>query len=967
MRKINKNLHYLIFNTEVVKCAFFTNRVFSISLFFMALHALLPLNVFAEGFGNYEFRTNSHIVLRAAAVKDSSETSFISVGRMWTGAQYKGLISSFNNADGALNQNFLPNTGSTDGRKLIDFAGGGYDNLCNAVTYAHDGYVAACRSMKANGYYDIYLAKFNSSGTMNTNFGTNGIVTTGIGGDGTNGQAFVRGITYNASGNSGTNNGIVTIVGAVGSTLRPFIASFNQHTGAQYGSTVKETGINGTAVGVVNDGTYYYMVSTDKDVNHDIYIHRYNDGLTSSWGSALDLSASGATTEAIPASVAIIGSNLVIAGSNKESTGTPSWKCMVLSVVKATGALNTSFGVVSGGTDNQGVTLFQPAADKDCILNAVAPPPSGSDILVTGTTYNGTNYDHIVGKMNSSGVLDTGFDSDGYKIQTAGPADDVSNFALYLDGSASNIYAGGRVQDSNTYNGLALNKMSTSSGAFTLETTKWTTMTTTGAPSIRYSPSVVWTGSKMVVWGGANGGYVNTGGQFDPVANSWTITTTSGAPAIRNYESAVWTGSRVIIWGGGQGAYKNTGGQYDPANNTWTTLSTTGAPVGRYAHNGHWTGSKMIVWGGYNGSFLNTGGQYDPSNNTWTVITTSDAPQCRFAFGSVWTGSKMILWGGLGIGGVKLNTGGQYDPSNDTWTSTSSTNVPSARQDHESVWTGTKMIVWGGVNDVPENTGGQYDPANNTWTATSTTGAPKARSGSISVWTGTKMLIWGGYNASPLNTGAQYDPNANSWAATTISGAPSVRYETSKLGVWTGAKLIVWGGDYYGAKNTGAVYYPGALNSSASPKPSVTYFTASQTAVSSHGTITIKFYVAEAVSTSLTSANISLTTLSGNPSCTKTLTSNNASEIVFNLTGCTGDGTLNASLASAVATDEFGNISDASDNTETLIISSTDTDSDGFPDDYDNCPSVAGADQTDLDEDSYGVPCDSDDEDDSTH
>ena len=91
---------------------------------------------------------------------------------------------------------------------------------------------------------------------------------------------------------------------------------------------------------------------------------------------------------------------------------------------------------------------------------------------------------------------------------------------------------------------------------------------------------------------------LNDGGQYDPVANAWTATTTSGAPPGRVYHTAVWTGSRMIVWGGYGGSYLNDGGLYDPVANSWTATTTTSAPSARGYHTAVWTGSKMIVWGG---------------------------------------------------------------------------------------------------------------------------------------------------------------------------------------------------------------------------------------------------------------------------------------------------------------------------------------------------------------------------------
>ena len=69
----------------------------------------------------------------------------------------------------------------------------------------------------------------------------------------------------------------------------------------------------------------------------------------------------------------------------------------------------------------------------------------------------------------------------------------------------------------------------------------------------------------MIVWGGYGGSYLNDGGQYDPVANAWTATTTTGAPSGRELHTAVWTGSKMIVWGGQEnGGYLNDGGQWAP-------------------------------------------------------------------------------------------------------------------------------------------------------------------------------------------------------------------------------------------------------------------------------------------------------------------------------------------------------------------------------------------------------------------
>ena len=126
---------------------------------------------------------------------------------------------------------------------------------------------------------------------------------------------------------------------------------------------------------------------------------------------------------------------------------------------------------------------------------------------------------------------------------------------------------------------------------------------------------------------------------------SWTATSVVGAPSGRWSHGAVWTGSRMIVWGGLH--LVDTGAAYDPATDTWTSTSTVNAPSVRWAHTTVWTGSRMIVWGGLGGSNLNTGAAYDPTTDTWTPTSTVNAPTARTTHTAVWTGSRMIVWGGI--------------------------------------------------------------------------------------------------------------------------------------------------------------------------------------------------------------------------------------------------------------------------------------------------------------------------------
>jgi N-acetylneuraminic acid mutarotase len=348
----------------------------------------------------------------------------------------------------------------------------------------------------------------------------------------------------------------------------------------------------------------------------------------------------------------------------------------------------------------------------------------------------------------------------------------------------------------------------------------WRPTATKGAPTARYRAQSVWTGSKMIVWGGEDitppNDIFRTGGVYDPATNSWTATSTTNAPSGSYVSSSVWAGDTtgvMIVWGGEPRNAPATGGRYNPSTNSWSTVTTTNAVETRSYHSTVWTGSKMIVWGGLGlKSCINSGAAYDPSTDTWAAISSTNAPSKRSDQSAVWTGSYMIVWGGI-YSGTYYNNGAKYDPSGDTWTAISTTNAPDARRYHTAVWTGSDMIVWGGYNGAYLATGGKYNLSGDSWTAVSTTNAPSARKYAVAVWTDPAMVVWGGIDATPsmLNTGGKYDPSADTWTATSTINAPSPRAYSAV--VWTGNAMIIWGGYSQNGSDltdykTGGRYWP---------------------------------------------------------------------------------------------------------------------------------------------------------------
>jgi hypothetical protein len=334
--------------------------------------------------------------------------------------------------------------------------------------------------------------------------------------------------------------------------------------------------------------------------------------------------------------------------------------------------------------------------------------------------------------------------------------------------------------------------------------TCWIPTSSTGAPSARSMHSQIWTGNKMIVWGGEiYGGTTDTGAIYHPSTNTWTPMSSTNAPSARFDHSTVWTGApsnKMIVWGGFSAIpFSNDGGMYHSGSNSWTATSLTGVPSGRAYHTAVWTGSEMIVWGGaVYGSSQGTGdgGRFNPSTNTWTSMSSIGAPSPRKLHSAVWTGSQMIVWGGMN-GNNNFNDGSLYNPITDSWTPMSSTNAPSARFRQNALWTGSKMIIWGGENNISGelNDGALYDPVTNSWTPMSMVGVPSPRGDNSAIWTGSKMIVWGGAypGNNMLNNGGTYNPTTNTWTTLCSVNAPIGRWLHGA--VWTGSKMVIWGGD----------------------------------------------------------------------------------------------------------------------------------------------------------------------------
>ena len=161
----------------------------------------------------------------------------------------------------------------------------------------------------------------------------------------------------------------------------------------------------------------------------------------------------------------------------------------------------------------------------------------------------------------------------------------------------------------------------------------------------------------MLIWGGkgitgalGDGGViplsdgvplaVSLGGGYIPIA-------TTGSPAPRSRHTAIWTGDRMIIWGGisSQSQFYSDGFMYDPVGKSWTPISSVNAPTARELHSAVWTGTEMVIIAGRGGAgALSDAHAYDPVSDRWRQL--SGNVGARYGSTAVWTGAQVIVFGG---------------------------------------------------------------------------------------------------------------------------------------------------------------------------------------------------------------------------------------------------------------------------------------------------------------------------------
>lgn len=294
----------------------------------------------------------------------------------------------------------------------------------------------------------------------------------------------------------------------------------------------------------------------------------------------------------------------------------------------------------------------------------------------------------------------------------------------------------------------------------------WTSATKFLAP--RTIPSVVAVnGNNFAVFGGYDAtGYLSNGAFYNTVTDTWTPIPDIGDGIERTVPTVLWVGTKLLVWGGYKYAnniytYYNSGALYDPATKTWSPMITTGAPSGRQGYAvGYNAGTKEVaIWGGVNSGgnvVLADGAKYKVTTNSWTPMATYPPLTGRYSMGSATSGGKLFIFGGFS--NTYSSQAYLYDFSSDSWF-TPAVCPLSARTAAKVETVNGKFIVWSGNTAGTSNVtdGAYYNPVNDSWTLMSTVGVPNATGGKATVSNNYFVVVG-------ANGCAKYDVGGNAWS-----------------------------------------------------------------------------------------------------------------------------------------------------------------------------------------------------------
>ncbi len=364
-----------------------------------------------NGVATYDGGSNDY----GSAVALQADGRIVVAGLSDNGTDYDVLVLRYN-TNGSLDTGF-----GTNGVATYD-SGSGDDG--SAVALQADGKIVVAGLSDNGTDGDVLVLRYNTNGSLDTGFGTNGVATYDSGGGDSgdavalqaDGRIVVAGLSDN-----GTDADVLVLRYDTNGSLD---TGFGTNGVATYDSGSNDYGL---AVALQADGKIVVAGLSDNGKDADVLVLRYNtnglldttfdtDGVVTYDGGGWDHGFAVALQD---------DGKIVVAGLSDNGTD---GDVLVLRY-DTNGSLDTGFGT-------NGVVTYDSGSDEGGIGGAVALQADGRIVVASSASRsdNGTVIDVLVLRYTTKGLLDTGFGTGGVVTYDGGSIDVGSAVALQDDG-----------------------------------------------------------------------------------------------------------------------------------------------------------------------------------------------------------------------------------------------------------------------------------------------------------------------------------------------------------------------------------------------------------------------------------------------------------------------------------------------------------------------------------------------------
>ena len=301
------------------------------------------------------------------------------------------------------------------------------NTTCNdrgySVLQQTDGKLVIAGDVSNDTYTDFVAVRFSNTGAIDTAFGTSGVARTAIGTRNETAYSIVQ-----------QTDGKLVAAGFAYTTNNDF-ALVRYTTTGSLDTTFSGDGIQTTLVNAGNDLAYALALQTDGKLvaagltrfgtTDDLGIARYNtDGaLDTTFGTGGKTTLQGGSTESLASAITQqADGKLVVTGyANVTNNG----RDVAVARYNADGSLDTSFSADGSETTNYGSNVNDYA-------NTVIQQADGKIVIAGYREPAASNFDIILARYTTAGVLDTTFGSSGKYLTGINSFHDVINDVIQL-------------------------------------------------------------------------------------------------------------------------------------------------------------------------------------------------------------------------------------------------------------------------------------------------------------------------------------------------------------------------------------------------------------------------------------------------------------------------------------------------------------------------------------------------------